>query len=271
MTARSRPMRREPLRPSAGVTELAARARAERSARRGRAGRRLLRGLVVLLPLAGLAWVLLVSSWLAVDRVQVVGAGRLTSEQVQAAAAIDPGTPLARVDTGAVERRVGRLAPVATVTVSRSWPGTLRVAVTERVAAAGVMTPDGVTLLDDRGVSFVTEKALPAGLVRLQVNRPGPTDPATLAALQVHRDLPLPLRERVRIMRAASASEVVLLLADGRQVIWGPPGGTAAKAAAALALLRMPGSVYDVSAEGVAVVRQGPGTSTSPSAGASPP
>lgn len=262
MTVRPRPVRREPMRPVPGVIELAARARAERSARRGRTGHRLLRGLCVLFPLAGLAWVLLVSSWLAVDRIQVVGAGRLAAAQVQAAAAVDVGTPLARVDAGAVEQRVGRLAPVAAVTVSRSWPGTLRVAVTERVAAAGVVTSTGVSLLDDQGVSFATEKVLPAGLVRLQVHSPGPTDPATLAALQVRRELPSPLLQRVRIMRAASASEVVLLLADGRQVVWGAPGDTAVKAAAALALLRVPGSVYDVSAEGVAVVRQGAGTTT---------
>lgn len=249
---------RTPTRPRRVVPagpRLEARAKAERRERRSRILHRTGNALAVLLPVAAAGWVLLASTWLGVDRVEVTGTERLRAAQVVDAAAVQHGTPLARVDTGAVEDRVAELAPVADVTVRRTWPGTLTVEVTERTPAAGVLQDSGVTLVDATGVPFATEPALPAGLVRLQVDDPGPQDPATVSALQVHAALPAALRERVRIVRAGSASSVVLLLADGRQVIWGRPGGTGVKAAAALALLSKPGTVFDVSAGDVVVVK----------------
>lgn len=245
-------------RPPAAVPvgpRLEARASAERSARRSRVLRRTGNALAVLLPLLALAWVLLASDWLGVDRVQVTGLERLQAAAVVEAAAVESGTPLARVDTGAVERRVAALAPVADVAVRRTWPGTLTVDVTERTPAAGVLEDGRYTLLDERGVTFATEAALPEGAVRLQVYEPGPRDPSTLAALEVYAALPDALRSRVRIVRATSASSVVLRLGDGRQVVWGGPGRTETKAAAALALLTKPGTSYDVSAGDVVVVK----------------
>lgn len=250
------PPRRRPTAVVAAAPHRAARAQVERAERRARAVRRAGQALLVLLPLAAVAWVLLLSSWLAVDRVEVRGASRLSADEVRAAVQVSPTTPLARVDTRAVERAVAALDPVAEVEVSRSWPGTLRVTVVERTAAAGVLQEGAVTLVDADGVPFATEPTLPEGVVRLQVTGPGPDDPATVAALTVHRDLPPALRDRVRIVRAASASSVVLLLDTGKQVVWGAPGGTRSKAAAAEALLRMPGDVFDVSAPGVVVRRQ---------------
>lgn len=250
MTAPTRPRRVVPAGP-----RLEARAREQRSARRSRVVRRTANALVVLLPLVALAWVLLASTWLGVDRVQVTGTTRLQPAQVVQAAAVEPGTPLARVDTGAVEERISALAPVADVAVRRTWPGTLTVEVTERTPAAGVLRQGAVSLVDRTGVVFAAEPALPSGVVRLQVDRPGPDDPSTVAALQVHAALPAALKDRVRIVRAASPAAVVLLLADGRQVVWGRPGETATKAAAVLALLSKPGTVLDVSAGDVVVVK----------------
>lgn len=250
MTAPARPRRVLPAAP-----HLEARAQAERSARRGRVARRVANALLVLLPLTGLAWILLASTWLGVDRVAVTGAERLTAAQVVAAAAVEPGMPLARVDTGAVEERVAELAPVARVAVRRTWPGTLTVAVTERTPTAGVLQDGSYALLDTAGVVFARERALPEGAVRLQVFEPGPADPSTRAALNVHAALPPELKQRVRIVRATSATSVILWLNDGRQVVWGRHGETATKAAAALALLSKPGSVYDVSAGDVVVVK----------------
>jgi len=258
------------------VTELADRVEAGRSARRSRGVRRLARALLLLTPVLGLAWVLLGSSWLAVDRVEVVGAVRLSAAEVERAVAVGSGTPLARVDTGAAEQRVAALPPVLSVEITRSWPGTLRVTITERTAVAGVVgsagsagsagvsAADGVQLIDAAGVLFGAERALPAGLVALRVEAPGPQDPTTRAALQVHADLPVALRQRVRTITARSPSAVELVLDDGKQVVWGAPGGTATKAAAALVLLRTDSTVIDVSAPGVVVRRGGPSPSPSP-------
>lgn len=253
MTAPTRP--RRPAVVPAGP-RLQERARAERATRRRRRLRHLGQALLVLLPLAALAWVVLGSSWLAVDRVAVTGTGRLSTEAVVQAAAVAPGTPLARVDTGEVQDRIAQLPPVASVTVRRTWPGTLSVEVTERTPAAAVLSGSGggVTLVDASGVLFGGEPAQPPGVVRLEVADPGPEDPLTRAALEVLGALPEELRGQVARVQAPSPSDVRLVLADGREVVWGRPGGTATKAAAVLALLGRPGSVFDVSGEGVVVV-----------------
>ncbi len=259
MTAPVRPSPR-----SRPVDELAARAGVGRAARRARLLRRVVRGLLLLVALAGLAWVLLASRWLGVDDVQVVGQSRVTVAQVQQAAAVPDGTPLARVDSAAVERRVRALAPVAGVEVSRSWPGTLRVALTERVAVAGLPDQAGVRLVDVGGVVFGTEPKLPPGLVELQVADPGPSDPSTRAGLAVLGDLPPALREQVRTVRVTSPASVLLVLSGGRQVVWGSVGDTETKAAAALVLLRQGSRELDVSAPGVVVRRDAPSPAPTP-------
>lgn len=248
------PRRRPPTaRPE--VSRLEARTREQRSARRRRGARLVGQALLVLLPLAALAWVLLFSTWLTVERVIVVGTERVSPDEVTQVAAIAADTPLARVDPGRIERAVSGLAPVDQVRVRRSWPNGVRIEVTERVPVAGVAGPEGVLLLDDEGVPFATTPALPAGVVRLEVDQPGPQDPATRAALQVYRELPPALRATVRSVRAATASSVVLALPEDREVVWGGPGDTAAKAAATAALLELPGAIIDVSAPGVVVRR----------------
>lgn len=247
-----------PVRPDAVVPagpRRAARAQAERAVRRRRRAVRAGQGLVVLLPLLALAWALLASSWLAVDRVVVTGLGRLSDAEVRAAVDVAPGTPLARVDTGAVALAVRQLPPVASVDVERSWPGTLRVAVRERRPAAAYAADGKFTLLDADAVPFAIVPDLPRGVVRLEADALRRGDPATRAALEVHAGLPEALRRRVQAVRAPDPSQVVLLLGDDQQVVWGPPGDTSTKAAAALALLREPGDVLDVTSPEVVVRR----------------
>jgi cell division protein FtsQ len=247
--------RRRPAKVLPATPRLAARAQAQRGERKRRLARRVGRAVAVVGALVAVAWVLLGSSWLGVDRVEVIGDERVTPEQVRAAAGIEPGTPLARIDLDDVEAAVRELLPVGQVVARRSWPGTVRLELQERTAVAGVVRPEGVLLVDRDGVGFATEPALPAGLVRLEVPSVGPEDATTAAALEVWGGLPAPLLGQVVSVRAGSPSSVELLLPDGRSVVWGAPGDTASKAAAASVLLTMPGRVVDVSAPGVAVRR----------------
>ena len=251
----STPVRRRPAPVVPAGPRRAAKARADRAARRSRRLVRLGQGLLLLVPLAALAWVLLASSWLAVDRVVVTGLGRLSQEQVQAAVDVEAGTPLARVDTGAVAAAVRELPAVASVDVERSWPGTLRVAVTERVVAAGVQRDGAVVLVDADGVGFASERQLPPGVVRLEVEDARPGDATTRAALEVTGALPQELRTRVLAVWAEDPDSVELRLDGDQRVVWGAPGETDVKAAAALALLQTPGGVVDVSTPGLVVRR----------------
>ena len=234
---------------------LLAKLQEQRALRRRRLRNRSALALAVLAPLVLLGWLLLASPVLTVRSVAVSGTSLLAPAQVRAVVDVPRGTPLARVDTDAVVRRVRALRPVADVVVSRGWPGTLRVRVVERRPVAALLDKTGVTLVDAAGVPYAPAPRFPAGTVRLQVPRPGPTDPTTRAALRVLADLPAPLRTPLRVVRAASPSSVTLVLRDGRQVLWGGAGDTDQKAAAALALLKMPGRVYDVSRPAVVTRR----------------
>ena len=234
---------------------LAARAAQQRAEGRRRWGRRTLVAAAVAGPLVLAGWVLLATPLLAVRTVAVSGTERLTPAQVRAVVEVPRGTPLARVDAGAVERRVRALRTVSTVQVSRGWPGTLRIAVRERTAVAGLVDRTGVVLVDIDGVLFARARALTPGTVRLQVPRPGPRDATTRAALDVLTELPPSLRGPLRIVRAASPSSVTLVLAGGRQVLWGGAEQTELKVRATLALLKLPGRTFDVSRPSVVTRR----------------
>ena len=198
------------------------------------------------------AWIVFGTSVLGVREVAVNGATIVDEGQVRSAAAVPLGTPLARVDTGAVAARVGRLAPVASAEVSRSWPGTLVIHVIERVPAVAVATPAGFVLLDAGGVAFRTVAVSPPGLVALKVTAPGPSDPSTVAALHVLAALSPQLRAQLTAVSAVSPTAIRLELTGGRVVIWGGADQSDVKARVATALLGRPGKTIDVSAPEVA-------------------
>jgi cell division protein FtsQ len=202
-----------------------------------------------------LSWVALDTPALGVSRVRVTGGGFVTATDVRTAAGVVPGTPLASVNTGVVERRVERLTGVARAAVSRNWPHTLVIAVTLRTPVAAIPQPGGGYLLvDAAGVPYRTVAALPEAALLVDLATPGPADPSTRAALAVMTALPHDLRDRVRRVTASTPARVELLLVGGRTVIWGDSTDNATKARVALTLLDQPGSVIDVSAPTVMTV-----------------
>lgn len=204
-----------------------------------------------MVPFVAAAWVLLGSQLLAVENVSVTGTGRVSVAQVQGIVAVVPGTPLARVDTAGVAERLRALPPVASVSVSRHWPHELRVSIVERVVVAAQRQASGYALLDGGGVMVALSPTVPKGVVPLTSSSPA----ATAAALTVLHSLPRALLVRLGSLQAVTAEQVTLVLTDRRQVLWGGAQDNAVKAAAATVLLRMPGTVYDVSAKGVVTRR----------------
>jgi cell division protein FtsQ len=201
--------------------------------------RRLLLSLTaIVLVVGGAAWVLLGSGLLAVHTVQVDGAQRLSQQEVAEVAGIVEGTPLVRVDTDAAAARVAALPQVASVEVTRGWPGTVVVTVAERVPVAVVDQQGTRRLVDDEGVLFDTITGdAPAGVVPLDVATPGPDDPATTAALGALTALPKDVRSQVTGVAARTADDVTLTLTDGRSVLWGSAARTERKAEVLDALL----------------------------------
>src|SRR5581483_5120584 len=114
------------------------------------------------------------TSLLGVRTVRVSGNSLVTPDQVRAAAAVPGGAALASLDLRAVARRVERLAPVRSAQVTRDWPSTVVIAVTERAPVAVLPRPDKrYDLIDASGVVYATVPAR-GSLPAMQLAAAGP-------------------------------------------------------------------------------------------------
>ncbi len=224
-------------------------------------GRRTVRGLKVLMwsallsvVVVGLGLLLYFTPIMSARDIVVTGLGAVTQDEVVTAAAVPPGTPLLQVDTDAVAERVAAIRRVASARVQRQYPSTLRVTVVERVPVVVKDYPDGSHMFDRDGVDFATAPP-PPGVPYLDVENPGPNDPATKAALQVMTSLRPEVAGQVGRISAPSVAAITLSLIDGRTVVWGTTDRTEEKALKLGALLTQPGQTYDVSSPDLPTVK----------------
>lgn len=203
----------------------------------------------VLVALVAAVLVLLFTPVLGVRAVHVTGNHVLSARQVRQAAGIAPGTPMLRLDTNAVVSRIAALRPVASARVSRSWPSTVDIAITERTPVAVYRDGGDRWLVDRHGVPYlrVADRAgVPRGLPTIDLPKVGPHDAATRAVVAVATALPRSLRTRVKTITASEQGDVRFTLHDGRQVKWGSAEESARKAAVLKVLLTRKGHVYTV-------------------------
>lgn len=249
-----------PVRPDGSVTTALSERLAERTAARRHLTRMRLAVLATVLVVgAVLAYLVLFSPVLALEpgASRIEGTGTVVDpEAVAALVAAQEGTPLARVDVSALESRIGRLNGVKAVSVSRSWPHGLDVAITSREPVALVPRDDGgFALLDPEGVQVGVADRAPDGLpvVDVPVGEPGAA--ALTAVLTVLGSLPPDLLVQVSDAGATSADTVRFALSDGARVEWGSADSTALKLRVLEVLRQRPASVYDVSAPTMPVTR----------------
>ena len=220
--------------------------------RRRRVRRSLLAASIVLVA-AGLVWLIGFSTVLGVNKVQVQGTSLVSPDQVTSAAQVVSGTPLARVDGKAIAARVKAAIPeVAAVTVSRHWPSTLVIRVTERVLVYQVLFGGDFHWVDATGTAFhITPDAQPAPVVTLDTgDQKVMADVATVVTA-----LPEDLEPHVQYITATTRDSITLSLDDGRDIFWGSAEQSDLKAKVVVPLLDFPGTVYDVSAPADPAVR----------------
>jgi cell division protein FtsQ len=211
----------------------------------------------------GTGWALLGDRLLVVRSVSVTGTHLLTPATVLAAADVQLGTPLLRVDTGAVTRRVEAINQVASATVTKDWPDRLVIAVTERVPVMAVRMADGgYDLVDKTGVIVRLVPAQPAALPLLKTSLPGAAlhgSAEVAVAAEVLAELDPWLARQVAAVQAAPAAagseQVTLDLRDGKTVRWGTPTAAAQKNRELTILLSGSAHEIDVSAPGIVVTR----------------
>lgn len=216
--------------------------------RRQRLRRRALRAVVafaVVAVVAASVWVVGFSQALAATTVTVTGTSVLTAADVTAAAQVPLGTPLIRLDTDAIAKRVKALKPVAAVSVSRSVPNKVTIAVTERKAVYAVSSSSGFDLVDATGVPYTSVGDVPQGLPVANISQDSERlrrDVATVVSA-----MPQVLRDRAVLVTAETPDSIVIELRGGAEVVWGSAEESAEKATVIAALLTVSASVYDVS------------------------
>ena len=224
-------------------------------------GRGAVRGLKVLMwsallsvVVVGLGLLLYFTPIMSARNIVVTGLGAVSQDEVVGSAAVQSGTSLLQVDTDAVAERVAAIRRVASARVQRQYPSTLRITVIERVPVVVKDYPDGSHLFDKDGVDFATAPP-PPGVPYLDAENPGPSDPATKAALQVMTSLRPEVAGQVGRVSAPSVAAITLTLTDGRVVVWGTTDRTEEKALKLGALLTQPGQTYDVSSPDLPTVK----------------
>lgn len=243
---------RETTAPRSAKEERAARRTRRRFARRQWARRwlslRYVVAVVLVLAAVGTAvWLVLFSAGMQVHAVRVTGNELLSDSDVRRVADVRSGEQLALVDLDRARRRVGSLAEVASVEVTRQWPDAVEVRVVEREAVAVVELGGRLRGLDADGVVFREYDAVPPGMPRVRPSVAAGRD-ALEEVASVVSALPADLAARVDHVTVETIDQITLVLRDGRQVLWGSADESELKAQVLDKLLvSQQAGVYDVS------------------------
>jgi len=223
---------------------------------------RVLAAVAAVVLFTGATWVTTRSSLLDVDHIEVSGGSVITPDQAVVGAHLHRGQPMISVDAAAAERHLRSLPWVQTARVERAFPNTVKIHITERVAAAIAARPAGGWVLLDRSGRVLAERGelnspvptgagsggdgtdRPAGLPEVigagATPAPAATFDAARPALDVLAALPDALRRQVT--NATLDGEAVTLHTGSREIRIGPPTQLAAKVAALSVLLERVGS-----------------------------
>jgi cell division protein FtsQ len=212
-------------------------------------------GAVVLAGGAAAAW----SRLLDARTIAVTGTAHLSRAAVVRLAGVSPSTDLLSLDRDAVAARLEASPWIASATVERDLPFTLRISVVERTAVIAVPVDGAYRLVAGDGTSLGTTRRRPTLPLVAFRGRVDPTSAALAGAGAVAPMRP-EVRRDVRRVVVGSDATLELLLRAGTRVAYGAPADAVAKARAldaVLAWLRREGtaaSTIDVAAPAAPVV-----------------
>lgn len=185
------------------------------------------------------------TSLFALQELELAGGSKAVQASVRKAAAPFLGESLVTLDRDEVQRRLGSLPTVRSVTIDRAFPHTLRISVVQERPLAVVRNGRGAWLVSARGRVI---RAVPpeASSTRRPVvwmepeSDPTPGDlvgaEGVKVALAGLRQLPASFPERVRTARV-DGEELTLLVASGAEIRLGKAGQAGLKLAVAARVL----------------------------------
>ncbi|MDO4411643.1 cell division protein FtsQ/DivIB [Cutibacterium sp.] len=199
---------------------------------------------VVILAVAAI-WVVRNTTVFSADTVEVRGQRLVTASQVEQAAKVQKGQPLARVNTDEIADRVTSVSVVQQAKVHRKWPHTIVIDVTEFKLAYQVKTSGGYLWIDSAGIMF-NRTTKPTPKVMWATTASG--DRALLRDVAtVVNSFPAELRRQVDHIEAKSRDSIVVVLSGKRTVVWGSANQSELKGKVTAAMLNVKASRFDVS------------------------
>ncbi|CAB4628721.1 unannotated protein [freshwater metagenome] len=202
--------------------------------------RRTLITIFIVIVVFAAGWAVWFSSLLTSESVSVIGVEGAPAQQIQDAAQVPLGVPLAQLDTQGIAEQLTNIAWLESVDVRRGWPHDVVIAVVPRTAIA--VTGSGLGV-DANGVEFAPTAALPKKLPTVSGDGIG-----LVAAMGVLSSLPDDLRPKVAKLSATTRDNVELILTNGAIVKWGSVEQAELKSQVTRALLKRKAKIYDVSA-----------------------
>jgi cell division protein FtsQ len=185
------------------------------------------------------------TSVMGVNSIEVYGNEVTSAEQLIETAGIAEGTPMMRVDVRVATSRLADLPQLASVDVSRAWPRTVVLSVSERQAVAVQKAQDGWDLVDSNAVPFVVSPQKPKDLPVLERSDDEMTNTAMLQALSGMSEQ---IRAKVATISALSPSSIRLTLRKSDAVVnWGSSEQSDYKSQVLAVLLSTDAGWYDVS------------------------
>lgn len=202
------------------------------------------RGLVRLLVVLGVVALGAITVWVLrspmfqVAEVEVRGASRSDAGALARQAGAAEGVPLITVDAEQVEAALEEDPWIRSATVSRRWPDSVVVEVSERRPAAWVRTGDGWVQASVDGTVLIRGGTPPSAAPRIEMPGIGSgriaDDPSTVGALEFLAELPNDLAARTVVTRRGDELQAQL---DGMTIRLGRPVQMAQKARALVGLL----------------------------------
>ncbi len=181
------------------------------------------------------AWGVATSPLFRARTIEVAGASHFDRAQVLRLAGVAPGTNVLWLHTGDLERRLEANRWIASATVRRSLPSSLRITVTERTPAAEVKVGTRWALVAADGTVLdrvVADPGLPALAASVGDRRALAGSAAVVGAMTPW------LRAKVGSVVPAPDGTVVLELSSGIRVLFGAPTDVDVKDQALAGILR---------------------------------
>jgi len=217
-------------------------------------------GVVVVLGVSIL--VAVYSPLMALRTIEIKGTSRVDDAALRQALSEQIGTPLARLDFGAIKKDIAGFPLIESYVTEEEPPNTLVVTVTERSPVVAVKTGDSFSLVDPAGIVVQSSPTQPDTMPLADIGSAKLGSSVFRTMTEVVLALPSTVRAQVSGVSATTADDVTLTMKDGSRVVWGSPDESDAKAALLDALVkdhasRDPNTAveYDVSAPDNGIIR----------------